>query len=134
MSEKKYKWGFHVEQLAKAAEETRGILIDVARSGGTISYTDLCRKIKTISLEPDSHALAHVLGLVSAGEDRKGNGMLSVLVVYRGSSDFRPGPGFFNLARDLGYNLPDKETEEVFWIKQSKKVYEQWGRRRRPGR
>ena len=131
MSEKKYLWGYHVEDLKRAAEETRRILIEVARSGGTISYTDLCRKIKSVSVEPDSHALAHILGVVSAGEDRKGNGMLSVLVVYKNSPDLRPGPGFFNLARAVGYELPDRESEDAFWIKQSKKVYEQWGRRGR---
>jgi hypothetical protein len=131
MGEKKYKWGYHVEDLEKAAEETRRILIDVARRGGTISYTDLCRKIQSVSVEPESHALAHILGLVSAAEDRKGNGMLSVLVVYKGGQDLRPGPGFFNLARELGYDLPDREAEDAFWIKQSKKVYDQWGRGRR---
>ena len=125
MSEKKYLWGYHVEDLKKAAEETRTILIDVARGGGTISYTDLCRKIKSVSVEPDSHALAYILGEVSAGEDRKGNGMLSVLVVYKNSPDLRPGPGFFNLAREVGYDLPDKEAEDAFWIRQSKKVYDQ---------
>lgn len=103
----------------------------MARSGGTISYTDLCRKIETISVEPDSHALAHILGEVSAREDRRGNGMLSVLVVYKDTSDFRPGPGFFNLAREVGSDLPDREAEDAFWIRQSNKVYEQWGRRRR---
>ena len=131
MSGKKYLWGYHVEDLKRAAEETRTILIEVARSGGTISYTDLCWKIKSVSVEPDSHALAHILGEVSAGEDRKGGGMLSVLVVYKNSPDLRPGPGFFNLAREVGYDLPDREAEDAFWIRQSKKVYEQWGKRRR---
>ncbi len=134
MSEKKYLWGYHVEDLRKAVEETRGILVDVARGWGTISYTDLCRKIGSISVEPDSHALAHILGEVSAGEDRKGKGMLSVLVVYKNSSDLRPGPGFFNLAREVGYELPDREAEDAFWIKQSKKIYEEWGRKKRRGR
>ena len=57
--------------------------------------------------------------------------MLSMLTVYKISPDLRPEPGFFNLAREVGYNLPYRKGEDVFWIKQSKKVYDQWGRRRR---
>ena len=61
--------------------------------------------------------LPHILGEVSAREDRQGNGMLSVLVVYKVSSDLWPRPGFFNLAREIGYGLPDREAEDAFWIR-----------------
>lgn len=131
MSGKERKWGYFVEDLNKAAKEARAILVEKAKNEETISYTDLCRRIKVVSVEPDSHALAHILGLVSEAEDRAGNGMLSVLVVYKGSSDLRPGPGFFNLARELGYELPDKESEDSFWLKQWFKVRDQWSKKRR---
>ncbi len=54
-------------------------------------------------------------------EDSKGSGMLSVLVMYKGDWDTRPAVGFFNLAREQGYDLPDKETEDIFWAKQLEK-------------
>jgi hypothetical protein len=130
VTEKRYKWGYHVEDLARAVEETRKILVEVAKNEDTISYTDLCNRITAIKVEPETYALANILGQVSAAEDRKGNGMLSVLVVYKDSLDLRPGPGFFNLARELDYDLPDKEAEDAFWIRQSEKVYDQWSRRR----
>lgn len=57
--------------------------------------------------------------------------MLSVLVMYKGDWDIRPAIGFFNLAREQGYDLPDKDAEDVFWAKQLEKVYDEHRRRRR---
>jgi hypothetical protein len=37
-----------------------------------------------------------------------------------------PGPGFFELARSLGYQFRD-ETE--FWVEQLHRVYRVWSRR-----
>lgn len=131
MSKKDYKWCYHVSDLDRAVEETRGILVSVARNESTITYTDLCKQIKSISVEPHSYALADILGRVSASEDSRGSGMLSVLVMYKGDRDIRPAVGFFNLARDQGYDLPDKETEDIFWAKQLDKVYDEHSRRRK---
>ena len=68
---------------------------------------------------------------VSASEDSRGSGMLSVLVMYKGDRDIRPAVGFFNLAREQGYDLPDKDTEDIFWAKQLEKVYDEHSRRRK---
>jgi hypothetical protein len=48
-----------------------------------------------------------------------------------GDRDIRPAAGFFNLARDQGYDLPAKETEDIFWARQLEKVYDEHSRRRR---
>lgn len=131
MSREDYKWGYHVSDLDRAVEETRSILISVARNESTITYTELCERIKSINVEPHSYALANILGRVSASEDSRGSGMLSVLVMYKGDRDIRPAVGFFNLAREQGYDLPDKETEDIFWAKQLDKVYGEHSRRRK---
>ncbi len=131
MSRKDYKWGYHVHDLDRAVEETRSILVSVAKTESTITYTDLCRRIQSITVEPHSYALADILGRVSAREDSRGSGMLSVLVVYKGDRDIRPAVGFFNLAREQGYDLPDKEAEDIFWARQLEKVYDEHSRRRR---
>ena len=123
--------GLPYEDLDLAVEETRQILISVARNESTITYTDLCKRIEGIDVEPHSYALANILGRVSASEDSGGSGMLSVLVVYKGGQDIRPAIGFFNLAREQGYDLPDQETEDIFWAKQLEKVYDEHSRRRR---
>jgi hypothetical protein len=59
-----------------------------------------------------------MLGEVSTNEHRAGRGMLSVLVVHK-TGDMRPGPGFFDLARKLGYAFKD---EDAFWINMVNKV------------
>ena len=44
-----------------------------------------------------------MLGEISSEEDAAGRGMLTVLVVHR-AGDMQPGPGFFELAKQLGRN------------------------------
>lgn len=65
------------------------------------------------------------LGEISTAEHDQGRGMLSVVVVYK-YGDQMPGPGFFELARSLGYQFRD-ETE--FWVEQLHRVYRVWSRR-----
>lgn len=50
--------------------------------------------------------------------------MLSALVVHKGS-DYQPGPGFFELAKELGHNTSDIEK---FWIQEVKKVFAAWAK------
>jgi|SRR5215211_7532959 len=83
MTEKRYKWGYHVEDLARAVEETRRILVEVAKNENTISYTDLCNRIMAVRVEPESYALAYILG---CGPSRPG-ATLDQLVLVR-----MPGP------------------------------------------
>ena len=48
--------------------------------------------------------------------------MLTAVVVHK-SGDMQPGPGFFELARELGYDTTDIEK---FWIQEVKKVFAAW--------
>jgi molybdopterin synthase catalytic subunit len=57
-------------------------------------YSELVTKIQTIHLEPDSYALAAMLGEISSEEDAAGHGMLTVIVVHK-YGDMQPGPVFF---------------------------------------
>jgi hypothetical protein len=45
--------------------------------------------------------MIHLIGEISCEEDADGRGMLSVVVVHKGG-DMQPGPGFFELAEQLG--------------------------------
>ncbi len=49
-------------------------------------------------------------------------GMLTVIVVHR-DGDMEPGPGFFELARELG-----RDTSDILrcWIEELKKVHKVW--------
>jgi len=68
--------------------------------------------------------VGHMLGEISQDELDHGRPMLSAIVVgARGS----PGPGFFNLAREVGKLQDDsKEGEQRFWEEEKEAVYATW--------
>lgn len=115
-------YGFSDTTWRAAKQEMTRILTDRAKVRGMIPYSELVHQMKTISLTPDSFALAAMLGEVSESEDAAGRGMLSVIVVHK-VGDMQPGPGFFKLASDLG-----RDTTDITkcWIDEIKKVYRYW--------
>ena len=117
------KYGYKVEDWKAAKEEMRQILVECARLRDMIPYSDLVSRIETISMEPDSFALAHMLGEISEEEDAAGRGMLSVIVVHK-VGDMQPGPGFFQLAKKLGRDTSDKTT---CWVEELRRVHGHWG-------
>ncbi|HEY4657990.1 MAG TPA: hypothetical protein VIH11_00635 [Gemmatimonadaceae bacterium] len=116
------RFGFADAAWDRAKGEARHVLIDTARRQGTISYSDLVARITAIALEAHSYAIRTFLNEISTSEHNDGKGLLSVVVVYR-HGDQMPGPGFFELARSLGYQFRD-ETE--FWVQELQRVYRIW--------
>ncbi len=93
----------------------------------TISYSDLYNQIRHLIHSspltgPEDHRFHHMLGEVSTAEYQAERGMLSVLVVHK-TGDMKPGPGFYELARQLGHIFSD---EDAFWISQFNKVCAAW--------
>jgi hypothetical protein len=118
------KYGYRVEDWEAAKKDMREILVERARLRGMIPYSDLVSRIETIRMEPDSFALAHMLGEISEAEDAAGRGMLSVIVVHK-DGDMQPGPGFFQLAKKLGRNTSDKTT---CWVEELRRVHGHWSK------
>lgn len=85
-------------------------------------YSELAAKIKSVRLEAHDQRLFHLLGELSQEEDAEGRGMLSAMVVHK-TGDMEPGPGFFELAKELGHDASDKTK---FWIEEMKKIYAYW--------
>jgi molybdopterin synthase catalytic subunit len=69
--------------------------------------------------------LFHLLGEISVEENEARRGMLSVVVVHK-RGDMQPGPGFFLLGQELGYDTKDLLR---FWVEQLKKVHAYWSNR-----
>jgi hypothetical protein len=111
-----------IEDLEKAKEEMRQILIGRAKLRQTIPYTDLVAQVKAIDLPRNSPALWNMLGEISTAEDAAGRGMLTVIVVH-GQGDTLPGAGFFRLARRLGKDVSD---ERAFWTEELERVCASW--------
>ena len=123
MSEKtEQRYGFGIDDWNAAKEEMRQALIRRAKVRGMIPYSELVNQATTISLEPNSYALAAMLGEISAEEDSAGRGMLTVIVVHK-EGDMQPGPGFFELAQELG-----RDTSDILrcWVDELHLVHKAW--------
>ena len=105
-----------------AKAEIRKALAERARIGKTISYSELVKTIRAIRFEPTSRALAAMLCEVSAAENARGRGMLSVIVVHS-DGDMQPGSGFFELAEALGRDTSDKLK---CWVTELDTVHRNW--------
>ena len=119
------KYGYSTADWNKAKEEMRQILIERAKVRGVIPYSELVAQVRTIQIKPESYALAAMLGEISRAEDTAGRGMLTVIVVHK-SGDMQPGPGFFELAKELC-----RDTSDILkcWVDESKKVHAYWSSR-----
>lgn len=120
---KTMKYGFELQDWETAKAEMRDVLIEQAKVGGTVSYSDLVKQITAIALEANSYAFFVMLGENSTEEDAEGRGMLSVIVVHK-EGDMQPGRGFFELAAELGRDTSDKER---CWVEELNEVYRVWG-------
>jgi len=98
------RFGYLLEDWYEAREEMTQICIEIAKVCGAIPYSELCRDVKAITIEPDSYALTAMLNEISTEEDYAGRGMLTAVVVHK-RGDQQPGPGFFELAEKLGRDI-----------------------------
>ena len=97
-------------------------MISQAKKQNTISYSELVDQLTTIDLEAHDTRLGTLLGEISTREDNEGRGMLSVIVVHK-TGDMQPGPGFFELASELGRDTSDIEE---CWIEELNNVFDYW--------
>jgi hypothetical protein len=95
----------------------------VASTRRVIAYSHLAAQVKAISFLASHQRFFLLLREISAEEYRSGRGMLTAVVVHK-AGDYKPGPGFFDLARGLGLNVADTDH---LWIEQLTKTYDYWG-------
>ena len=116
------KYGVPSATWDKACTEMTTVLVGVARDRGMIAYSDLVRKVKTIRFRPDESRFHAMLGEISTAEANAGRGMLSVIVVHK-IGDMEPGPGFYDLAAQLGRDTTDRTR---CWIAELHRVHAVW--------
>ena len=116
-------FGLSPTQWALARDEIRAILIETASHQEMITYGSLASRLRSVQLEPNSTALATLLGEISQAEDDAGRGLLTVIVVRQ--DDPMPGQGFFKLAEQRGRDTADREK---LWLKELSHVHATWSR------
>lgn len=112
------KYGFNLAEWKKAKNSAKKILVEVVKSQGIISYSELANHLP-VDIEPHEYGFHELLGEISEEEFNAGRGMLSALVVHKDGNK-RPGNGFFTWAEQLGYEFDDID---IFWISELKRVY-----------
>ena len=119
---KPYDHGFPHDKWEAAKAEAKEVLAEYANRLQMIPYSGLVTKIHAIKIDYHDPRLFHFLGEISAEESAAGRGMLTALVVHK-HGDMQPGPGFFELAQDLGHDTSDITK---FWIEEVKRVFAAW--------
>jgi hypothetical protein len=93
-------------QIVELCPVLRRELEDRARAGETVRYRDLARAAEV----PGPHTIhktTQALEAITRADHAAGRPLLAALAVGRGSGGL-PGPGFFQLLRELGrYDGPD---------------------------
>jgi hypothetical protein len=114
--------GFSEDDWNGAKDEAKNIMVERARVRGMVPYSELVKQIRSVRLEAHDPRLFHLLGEISSEEDAAGRGMLSVVVVHK-LGDMQPGPGFFELANQLGRNTKDLMK---CWVEELHRVHAVW--------
>ncbi|MCH8328426.1 MAG: hypothetical protein IID15_07900 [Candidatus Marinimicrobia bacterium] len=100
-------------------------LIAAAKYRGTVTYQEIAQ-ILGLPLTGNymGAEIGHLLGEISEDEVRAARPMLSAIVVNTAG---KPGPGFFELARQLGkLDTDERKAELRFFEAERKEVYDQW--------
>jgi hypothetical protein len=98
----------------------RRILVKVAKQRESISYSKLASLIDTAGLVPHSARLSGFLTTLSEKESDAGRGLLSVIVVRKGTG--LPGVGFFRRF------IPEAKPKDFrkAWERELAKVHHSW--------
>lgn len=104
--------GFPDSDWAQAKAAAREILIRQARMRGheLVTYSNFVAQLP-LAIAHDDHRLSFLLDEISTEEYAEGRGFLTALVVHQ--YDWKPGAGFFTMARRCGAEVVN---EEAFYL------------------
>jgi hypothetical protein len=114
--------GFDDDQWWAAKAELRRLLIDTARNKSVVAYSESVAQLDAIQFEPNDPRFHQMLDELSTDEDEADRGLITVLVVHK-SGDYRPGPGFFELAASRGRDVGDIDKT---WLAELRSVWDYW--------
>jgi hypothetical protein len=102
--------------------EMRQIMVEVAKSGRTISYSDLCAMLKTAYVHYHSPMLTRLLIDIGSAEVHAGRPPLPAVVVSKTSGI--PGAGYFKIDSEQDETtLPDPKA---YWEADLQRVFDYW--------
>lgn len=108
--------------LSAVKDEIRAILIETARARQTITYSEICLRLTTVTLHYHSFFFHKLLRDVCREAWERGEGMLCALVVLKGTG--LPSGGYFD---HLSGATP--EELEAEWRRDLESVFAYWSDR-----
>jgi hypothetical protein len=118
------QFGLSDEQWVAAKAEIREAILEAAYERRMTWYGEVASKVSTVTLDPHSALMNHLLGTVFEEEHKAGRPALTSIVTHK-HGDKEPGAGFYEMARSLGYRLSEPY---VFWAQQVQDVFTLYGR------
>lgn len=101
-----------MSELSEIEPALRAVLVAQAKRGETILYRDLAAEAQ-VPPPHTIHKTAEALEEITRADHTAGRPLLATLAVGKANGQL-PGPGFFQLLRELGrYEGPDSGSEAV---------------------
>jgi len=104
-------------------EEMRQVMIETARHGLLITYSELCALLKTAYLHYHSPQIVKLLNEIGMIEREAGRPILPAVVV--GKQSGIPGAGYFRIAGE-GHESENSFDPKVNWEADLKAVFDYW--------
>ena len=117
-------FGLSEAQWTEAVRELREVILTAARERRMTSYSEVAARVTVTHVEPYSALMNHLLGAILDGEHAGGRPLLTSIVTHK-DGDKEPGPGFYDMARTLGYRFNEPY---LFWATQVQDVFTRYGR------
>ena len=118
---------YMVGTLSPRLASVRDHLVKAAKRKELVHYREVAEMLDIADERLDHSAdLAHALDEVSTFEHERGRPLLSAIVVHQ--DDFRPGAGFFKMAKRNCVQAAD-EDDDAFHVAELQRVWNCWQRR-----
>jgi hypothetical protein len=123
------KFGLTDADWETAKQELRSAILQAAGDRRMTCYSEVAPQVHVTNVDAYSTLLNYLLGEISSDEHAEGRPLLTAIVTHK-DGDREPGPGFYEMARSLGYRFADPV---VFWAAQVQEVFKLHGRPSRAG-
>jgi hypothetical protein len=97
----------------------RAAILNAAVNRQMTWYSQVAAAVTAVHVEPYSSLMNHLLGAILEDEHEAGRPLLTAIVTHK-NGDLEPGPGFYEMARSLGYRFG---KPYVFWSTQVQDIF-----------
>jgi hypothetical protein len=117
-------FGLTDQEWDTAVAQLREAIMDAAWNRSMTSYGEIANNVTVRILDPHSTVMNYLLGEIFEQEHNAGSPLLTSIVTHK-HGDKEPGPGFYDMARSLGYEFDDPL---IFWATKVQEVFDTYGR------